>query len=96
MELVGPTALEATWQYTMAKSASALPFVHAFQELSTAGAAKKKAKQSASPGGNDLSIVRREDGAAANGLRSVLPRRQRRRRSVRYGGLVASPGRMPQ
>ena len=38
MELVGPNALEASWQYTMAKSVSALPFVHAFQELSTAGA----------------------------------------------------------
>lgn len=45
LELVGPTALEASWQYTMEKSASALPFAHAFHELSTAGAAKKKTKQ---------------------------------------------------
>ena len=29
MELVGPNALEATWQYTMAKSVTRLPFVHA-------------------------------------------------------------------
>jgi ATP-binding cassette subfamily B protein len=49
MELVGPNALEATWQYTMAKSVSALPLVHAFQELSAASTSKKKAKQNASP-----------------------------------------------
>ncbi len=48
MELVGPNALEAAWQYTMAKSVSALPFVHAFQELAAAGTSKKKAKQTGS------------------------------------------------
>jgi ATP-binding cassette, subfamily B, bacterial len=47
LELVGPTALEGSWQYTLAKSASALPFVHAFQELSTAGATKKTERQTA-------------------------------------------------
>jgi ATP-binding cassette subfamily B protein len=48
LELVGPTALEASWQYTMEKSASALAFVHAFQGLLTSGADKKKSGQIAS------------------------------------------------
>ena len=48
LELISPTALEASWQYTMAKSANVLPFVQAFQELAAAGAGKKKAKAATS------------------------------------------------
>ena len=71
MELVGPTALEATWHYTAAKSAAATQFVHAFQALRPPASRRKTAKQQRLDGRTDLPVVRREDRTAANGLRSV-------------------------
>jgi ATP-binding cassette, subfamily B, bacterial len=44
LELVGPTALEIIWQYTMARSPGATHFVQAFQNISTAGTPTKKEK----------------------------------------------------
>jgi ATP-binding cassette, subfamily B, bacterial len=42
LELLGPSALEARWQFTAAKSAAALPFVQAFQSLSKDDTPKRK------------------------------------------------------
>jgi ATP-binding cassette subfamily B protein len=49
LELVGRSALEATWQYTSAKSASALQFVQSFQSVSNAGTPKRKSAQNLAP-----------------------------------------------
>ena len=49
LELLGSTALGATWQYTMARSPGAVQFVQAFKNLSAADSQKRKTAQAALP-----------------------------------------------
>lgn len=42
LDFLGPAALEATWQYTMARSAPAVQFVQAFRDLATTDQPKHK------------------------------------------------------
>jgi ATP-binding cassette subfamily B protein len=48
LELLGPTALEASWSYTLARSPAALHFVQAFQNASTAETHRRKTTHGAS------------------------------------------------
>jgi ATP-binding cassette subfamily B protein len=47
LEFVGPDALEASWAYTMSKSAGAAQFVQTFKDTHPNGAAKRKSKPGA-------------------------------------------------